>query len=400
MIKLIPTFFRFSSKIPKFSFSKISGDLYTWGQHSEGTGYDEVSTNSIIHEPRKLDAFNGNVEKVSMGRYHTAVITNDGNLYTFGCGKRGELGQKNHETLIKPTMVEFFVKKAKKVVDVCCDGDHTVALTEDGDLWTFGKISFGSIDRYLNLANFGLTQKINVPTKIGELAGKKILSISSGDDFVSVITDKHEVYQWGRGDEGNFGDGTRRHHISPQVNEQFEILKNKRHLNPLKIKSCGLSTVVLLSNGTLLGTGNNVEGQLGIRHNVGITLDERVNSLTPIVDENFFGKKIKDFDLGENSLLILTEDNKVYFSGLALSYKPVEWVLPTKAKVTKLHASYETFGVLTEENKIYAFNENLIQSAEYDYKQRIWEINDDIFGKGKILEIGGAHNIHYAIVKH
>ena len=52
--------------------------------------------------------------------------------------------------------------------------------------------------------------------------------------------------------------------------------------------------------------GDNHQGQLGIRKNVGIVLDETVSEPTPIVDELFKGRKIVDFDLGENSLLILT----------------------------------------------------------------------------------------------
>jgi E3 ubiquitin-protein ligase HERC2 len=33
-----------------------------------------------------------NIKDVSMGPNHSAAITNDGNLYTFGCGKYGKLG--------------------------------------------------------------------------------------------------------------------------------------------------------------------------------------------------------------------------------------------------------------------------------------------------------------------
>jgi len=52
--------------------------------------------------------------------------------------------------------------------------------------------------------------------------------------------------------------------------------------------------------------GDNWHGQLGIRKNVGIILDERVFDPTPVVDENLVGRKIVDFDLGGNTLLILT----------------------------------------------------------------------------------------------
>ena len=52
--------------------------------------------------------------------------------------------------------------------------------------------------------------------------------------------------------------------------------------------------------------GENHHGQLGIRKNVGIVLDRVVNEPIPVVDVNLKGKKVVDFDLGGNSLLILT----------------------------------------------------------------------------------------------
>ena len=93
------------------------------------------------------------------------------------------------------------------------------------------------------------------------------------------------------------------------------------HLKVVKARSSGLSTVVELSekikksfdkvfffldNGKLYGMGENHHGQLGIRKNVGIVLDRVVNEPIPVVDVNLKGKKVVDFDLGGNSLLILT----------------------------------------------------------------------------------------------
>lgn len=64
--------------------------------------------------------------------------------------------------------------------------------------------------------------------------------------------------------------------------------------------------IFFIDNGKLLGTGDNREGQLGVRMNIGITLDEVVNSFTPVVEEHLNGKKVKDFSLGGASLVVLT----------------------------------------------------------------------------------------------
>lgn len=44
-------------------------------------------------------------------------------------------GEKTH---ITPKLVEFFSKKALKVTQVAIGENHTVALTHDGDVWTWG----------------------------------------------------------------------------------------------------------------------------------------------------------------------------------------------------------------------------------------------------------------------
>ena len=131
----------FSSSIKFSTFFKSvkpfsSGNLYTWGEYSSGTGFSEPSTDPLINSPRRVPDFNSNVSKVSMGRWHTAVITTDGQLYTCGYGKKGSLGHQIHENYGAVKLVDFF--KDKKVVDVACDGNYTVALTEDGKLWRWG----------------------------------------------------------------------------------------------------------------------------------------------------------------------------------------------------------------------------------------------------------------------
>jgi len=54
--------------------------------YSSGTGFLKSNEcgpyNTLVAE--KVEFFNNNVAKVDMGHRHTAVITGDGKLYTFG----------------------------------------------------------------------------------------------------------------------------------------------------------------------------------------------------------------------------------------------------------------------------------------------------------------------------
>jgi alpha-tubulin suppressor-like RCC1 family protein len=71
---------------------------------------------------------------------HSAAICQEGGLYMFGSGNWGILGQGNEKdySFKNPVKVQKFEKMGLKVVDVCLGEYHTMALTDDGSLWTWG----------------------------------------------------------------------------------------------------------------------------------------------------------------------------------------------------------------------------------------------------------------------
>ena len=69
--------------------------------------------------PTKIDAYDDlDVKKLKIGLRHSAVITGDGQLYTYGNGNWGVLGHGNEKNIRvnEPKRVEAF--KNKEVVDV------------------------------------------------------------------------------------------------------------------------------------------------------------------------------------------------------------------------------------------------------------------------------------------
>jgi hypothetical protein len=94
------------------------------------------------------------VVKVDCGRWHTAVVTDDGEVYTFGSGDKGQLGHGDYKerfpsvlssvldlicllfcahhcvcyaNSVQPRQVEKL--KGIKITDICCGGLHTLAVT-------------------------------------------------------------------------------------------------------------------------------------------------------------------------------------------------------------------------------------------------------------------------------
>jgi len=207
------TFPSFVSK--KFFASSNQGNLYTWGAIPAGLGYKVSPYSEEMSVPKLIQEFNGNVSKVSMGPHHTAVVTQDGSLYTFGYDRFGNLGQNTIGGLVlQPTLLSFFQTNNLKVADVACGKDHTVALTEDGDVYTWGHGGYKGYLRDLLMPSIGpLGQGGNahrsLPTPVETLRGlPRIQSISTGLDFSFALNAENDIYNWGKGHHGVFGVGS------------------------------------------------------------------------------------------------------------------------------------------------------------------------------------------------
>lgn len=75
------------------------------------------------------------VKAVSCGSRHTAAITTEGNLYTWGWGEYGQLGHKNVLISDEPQCVNFFREHQLYVSDVICGAWNTfVAVVQQEEI--------------------------------------------------------------------------------------------------------------------------------------------------------------------------------------------------------------------------------------------------------------------------
>lgn len=80
-----------------------------------------------------------------ISKYHSAVLSTDeiGNLFMGGSGKSGKLGLGNDSTHFKFVQIPFFSNK--KVLDVALGITHSVALTNDQKVYTWGNNEYGQL---------------------------------------------------------------------------------------------------------------------------------------------------------------------------------------------------------------------------------------------------------------
>jgi alpha-tubulin suppressor-like RCC1 family protein len=92
------------------------------------------------------------------------------------------------------------------------------------------------------------------------------------------MTDKGEIYTWGRGLYGVLGNGSNHYELTPIQNEEIKLImaedKNKKIE---KLESVDEYTGALMTDGTFYVWGKNDRGQLGVGSGIGIDMVESEN---------------------------------------------------------------------------------------------------------------------------
>ena len=89
-----------------------SGIVYVWGSNKEGQLGLGDEAEEISYTAEKISFEEGQVKDISCGYYHTAIVTEAGDLYTFGEADGGKLGlgdvgNNNQDTIDYPTKVDI-----------------------------------------------------------------------------------------------------------------------------------------------------------------------------------------------------------------------------------------------------------------------------------------------------
>jgi alpha-tubulin suppressor-like RCC1 family protein len=180
---------------------RSDGALFTCGsnicgQLGHGGDQDNQDTDVLTHVQGAL--LGKRVVAASAGEYYTAAITDAGELFTWGSGRHGRLGHGDVEDRHVPTQVQGELS-GKRVVEVSGGGYHTAAVTEVGELYVWGSGDACGVDE-------DVRTPIRVG---GALLGEQVVAVSAGAFHTAVLTAAGAVYTFGCGGEGQLGHGDR-----------------------------------------------------------------------------------------------------------------------------------------------------------------------------------------------
>ncbi|KAM6995634.1 inhibitor of Bruton tyrosine kinase [Tautogolabrus adspersus] len=166
-------------------------EVYTWGNNTNfslGHGNQESR-----QHPELVDVFARTgvyIKQVVLCKFHSVFLSQKGQVFTCGHGQGGRLGHGDEQTYLVPRMVEGLM--SHHCSHVAAAKDHTVVLTEEGYVYTFGLNSFHQLGLAPPPASAYVPKQVFSKT----LKGRTVIGVAAGR-FHTVLWTREAVYTMG-----------------------------------------------------------------------------------------------------------------------------------------------------------------------------------------------------------
>mmetsp|Transcript_13488 Transcript_13488/g.33009 ORF Transcript_13488/g.33009 Transcript_13488/m.33009 type:complete len:600 (+) Transcript_13488:3-1802(+) len=177
------------------------GVVYAWGYNQNGqTGHGPHGFSDW--EPRPIKGLDKiKVVEVAAGEDHSMALTHSADVYSWGHGLYGQLGQGDVKDIWFPFMVKSL--QGKGIMSVGCGHNHSFAVTVTGKVFGFGSSSAGQLGN--GDTDGGMGGNVYLPLLIKNLANYKIVLAQGGKNFSMFMTSNGELFSVGYAANGQLG---------------------------------------------------------------------------------------------------------------------------------------------------------------------------------------------------
>ncbi|QWB99420.1 DUF5011 domain-containing protein [Mycoplasmatota bacterium] len=354
-----------------------NGNLYTWGQNGDGqlgnNSYDDsvvpinITSNFPLTSQEKII-------NIDAGSSHAVALTSENNLFSWGDNFSGQLGDGTNISKSSPINITSHLNLDINdyIVDIELGSLHSTVLTNDGQVFSWGK-------NYSGQLGDGNDVDRNTPFNITDIfslyneESEEIRNIYVGDTHSLAITSLERVFAWGNNSNGQLGNGNQVSYYYPiEITDSYGF---SRGISIDKVSLGGAFSTVITSDDNLYVWGQNTQNQLGIYDIDLINYPTKYlfNEVQVNTPEGVLSEAFMKVSTGYNFSVGLTNTNKVFTwgnnSGYELgdgttndSHTPIDitnyFSLPENEIIVDIVAG-RNFGLaLTSENQIYGWGSN------------------------------------------
>ncbi len=241
--------------------------LYCWGDNTNWQLLNGSANPSLTPTVVNLSSTlsGAAITGYASGSETSCVLTSNSQIYCWGYGGQGQLGNGAFAGSHTPKQVAFTVARTGIIARIAGSGTNTFcALTTTSQIWCWGGNVYGSLGN-------NTTANSSTPVRVyanGALASKHIISIAGSGNTFCAVDSAGAAYCWGDGTHGALGNGSTSSSSVPVAVSTSGALSGKsiRQIAPADDHTCAVDTT-----GTVYCWGSNDFGTLGLGLPDGLT---------------------------------------------------------------------------------------------------------------------------------
>ena len=218
---------------------KADGTVWAWGYNAHGelgigtAGGDHDHPEQVLRKENQSDPDSNNVPltnivKIAVGAYHNLALTADGQVYAWGWGIYGSLGDgdtSDHSSTVAMRVVGTGYSNNNTntylgdgngsdfIVDIGAGGysnyaSYSMALDIKGTLYTWGRNYKSAIDPKNTSDSYVTGVPVNITKNNSMLNGAVRINSDAIGHIGSVLRSDGQIVSWGYNGYGSAGNGT------------------------------------------------------------------------------------------------------------------------------------------------------------------------------------------------
>ena len=257
--------------------------LNTYGNLGNGTTrtmYEPVQVLKGPNEPLE------NIVDIAVGGWHVVALSNSGEVYTWGHGGSGRLGTGNDSNQYYATKI------MDNMVDVDVGEACGMALDSYGEVYTWGYNGYGQL-------GIGNTTAQMLPQRV---SCNDAIEISQNYQSSGILDSHGKIQTWGLNLWGGLGMGNTTTYTSPA---------NPNVSNIVDIEMGTVTCLIKNTDGNLYVTGDNIRGNFAN----GTESDARSFTQTRVPSTVNANNKVRMMSMGAKEIIVALQDGTIWSSG-------------------------------------------------------------------------------------